>query len=337
MASSENTFLCSKCQRNIPIKEKTYHELSCLYENNYNIDFTNLIPCEICDELINVEEYNDHISRCQIMIERGSVRTINSEMINTLRNRLENIIRERNTNREQNSEEEQNTEEEIQIMDQNRDDDTRDDDTREDDTRDDDTRYDIEREENEENPNEQQPITNRILPNRILPNRTLLTEAISNIVSEISSSNSQTQIIEDFRNYFNNSNVNSNIIINPFDNVIINSNNNFSQINNIVTNIINNNINEVEPPNNSYEELTQISNRVGIVSVGIDNIDDVSTPIISLKSEICPICIQKENNLRLTLCNHTFCDLCLQKWLKDNNKCPICMQNLLDLLNDKDE
>ena len=99
----------------------------------------------------------------------------------------------------------------------------------------------------------------------------------------------------------------------------------------------NNNINEVEPLTNSYDELSQISDRVGIVSVGIDNIDDVSTPIISSKSEICPICIQEENNLRLTLCNHTFCDLCLQKWLKDNNKCPICMQNLLDLLNDKDE
>ena len=81
MASSENTFLCYKCQRNIPIKEKTYHELSCLYEDSYNIDFTNLIPCEICDELINVEEYNDHINRCQIMIEHGSIRNINREMI----------------------------------------------------------------------------------------------------------------------------------------------------------------------------------------------------------------------------------------------------------------
>ena len=301
MASLENTFLCSKCQKNIPIKEQTYHELCCLYGNNYNIDFTNLIPCEICDELINVEEYNDHISRCQIMIQRGGIRTINREMINTLRNRLEHIIRERTTD------EELNSNSEIQIMDENMDDNTREDLEHE------------ENEENEENSNDQQPIINRVFPNRVL-----LTEAITNIISEISDSNSQTQIVEGIRNYLNNSNVNSNIIINqlnPFDNNILN-NNNISQINSLVTNIINNNINEVEPPNNSYEELTQISNRVGIVSVGIDNIDDVSTPIISLKSEICPICIQKENNLRLTLCNHTFCDLCLQKWLKDNNKCP---------------
>lgn len=41
--------------------------------------------------------------------------------------------------------------------------------------------------------------------------------------------------------------------------------------------------------------------------------------------ENCPICLDTLSEMQTTLpCLHTFCKACLDLWLKDNNRCPIC-------------
>ena len=39
------------------------HELNCIYTFNAE-EYQNLIPCEICDDLINIEDYQTHVNEC---------------------------------------------------------------------------------------------------------------------------------------------------------------------------------------------------------------------------------------------------------------------------------
>jgi hypothetical protein len=47
--------------------------------------------------------------------------------------------------------------------------------------------------------------------------------------------------------------------------------------------------------------------------------------------DTCPICFDNIKNTITTKCNHTFCNSCLQIWLKNNDSCPLCR----DILNDR--
>ncbi len=38
----------------------------------------------------------------------------------------------------------------------------------------------------------------------------------------------------------------------------------------------------------------------------------------------CPICQETTQNTKTTSCQHTFCASCLDKWLAENNTCPMC-------------
>ena len=77
----------------------------------------------------------------------------------------------------------------------------------------------------------------------------------------------------------------------------------------------------------SYENMINLSNQIGNVSKGID-INKVST--LEEKSVTCPICREDFNEIRITNCNHDFCNKCLNQWLSNNNTCPICMISLAD-------
>lgn len=43
----------------------------------------------------------------------------------------------------------------------------------------------------------------------------------------------------------------------------------------------------------------------------------------------CPICIEEIINEKVTKCNHTFCEGCINKWLETNNSCPTCRTILI--------
>ena len=42
----------------------------------------------------------------------------------------------------------------------------------------------------------------------------------------------------------------------------------------------------------------------------------------------CPICSETKMVKRVTNCNHSFCEQCLNEWLQSSKKCPICMVEL---------
>lgn len=91
-----------------------------------------------------------------------------------------------------------------------------------------------------------------------------------------------------------------------------------------------------------YETNIRLAERVGVVEVGIDNIDAVSACIP--KQEIsaddnCTICldkmIDKENErFRKLLCGHKYCDGCITQWLAKSKKCPVCNVDLQDKLHE---
>ena len=43
--------------------------------------------------------------------------------------------------------------------------------------------------------------------------------------------------------------------------------------------------------------------------------------------EVCPICSDQLSTIQ-TSCNHTFCEPCMSKWLKNKNNCPCCRTSL---------
>jgi len=88
-----------------------------------------------------------------------------------------------------------------------------------------------------------------------------------------------------------------------------------------------------------YEMLLNLTNMIGKVDVGIKDIEKAA-PIITLEelndnsnSNICVICQDNfQKPIRKTLCNHLYCSICLEEWFKKNNKCPICMIRLNDII-----
>ena len=46
------------------------------------------------------------------------------------------------------------------------------------------------------------------------------------------------------------------------------------------------------------------------------------------KDEECTICRDKYKDPMKTVCNHFFCHLCLELWLKKHSFCPICIKDL---------
>lgn len=85
----------------------------------------------------------------------------------------------------------------------------------------------------------------------------------------------------------------------------------------------------------SYEELVELCESMGNVSIGVTDIDDVTSVIIkdARGEDACPICLQTmpdecEYIRRIHQCRHEFCGFCIEKWLKDHKQCPVCKCDL---------
>lgn len=108
----------------------------------------------------------------------------------------------------------------------------------------------------------------------------------------------------------------------------------------------------------AYDYYSSLVELIGNVERGFENLDDVSHIVDGLSkecregdngnecNEICPICqenigmLAKDNTvIRKTICNHVFCEPCLQKWLTNHIRCPLCMVCLdeLKLKNDEEK
>jgi hypothetical protein len=89
--------------------------------------------------------------------------------------------------------------------------------------------------------------------------------------------------------------------------------------------------------NETYEELVSLCDRVGIVELGVSNIDAVTKYIELEDGKACAICNTDEpdKKYRKIVCEHPdiFCDECVIKWLSKNRFCPVCTKNLEDYIN----
>ena len=58
----------------------------------------------------------------------------------------------------------------------------------------------------------------------------------------------------------------------------------------------------------------------------------IKSPVINIKNQDCPICMEKieETNSAVTSCGHCFCLSCIIKAGRRNNDCPLCRQALTD-------
>jgi hypothetical protein len=97
---------------------------------------------------------------------------------------------------------------------------------------------------------------------------------------------------------------------------------------------------------NNYEANLRLSERVGVVEVGIENIDAVSTIIQKEEvnpDDVCTICLDKIIDncdnicVRQLICGHRYCDDCISQWLIKSKKCPVCNIDLEDKLNEDEQ
>ena len=92
----------------------------------------------------------------------------------------------------------------------------------------------------------------------------------------------------------------------------------------------------------NYEANLRLAERIGVVEVGVNNVDSVSTIIPRHEvsaDDICAICLDNMNetlnksndaHVRKLICGHKYCDECILQWLAKSKKCPVCNIDLDD-------
>lgn len=93
-------------------------------------------------------------------------------------------------------------------------------------------------------------------------------------------------------------------------------------------------INDGGANDNEYAFNSLISEYLGNVDVGIENINDVVQGCNDDADDICPVCrdtISPESHVK-TLCKHSFCRGCITTWLSSHISCPICAIDLRNLI-----
>ena len=86
-------------------------------------------------------------------------------------------------------------------------------------------------------------------------------------------------------------------------------------------------INEIDELINRLTGVDSYDNLINLdennVTVGVKKIEDFVTK--KIEKIICPICTTETEEIGETSCGHKFCYECIEEWLKENKKCPICM------------
>jgi len=269
--------VCEYCKLEFEEDEIEAHKFKCVSSfQNDSFSFENKIPCEICNELIEFDKYNEHINICS-MPSRTSIPILLNRYTNTSQNllRLFNIPI---PSEAQNVSEIQNLSNPTSPMD-----------------------VDNNEEENnsilEDNLNNNQPV-------------------------DIDNNNNSTE------------NINQNLDVEspiPQENIADDLNYNVELMNyniNLINNILRNTRYQNPVNHDSYESFSQLDNQV--VKTGLD-IKKVSEQIKIGEKTTCPICLDDYNPpeiFRKLKCQHSYCEDCLEEWLEENKKCPVCMVDL---------
>ena len=76
----------------------------------------------------------------------------------------------------------------------------------------------------------------------------------------------------------------------------------------------------------TYDDLINLEDNN--VNIGVRKIEDYVTK--KQEKITCPICTMESEEIGETICGHKFCYECIEEWLKDNKKCPVCMIEFKD-------
>ena len=82
---------CTKCGDDFSPEEIDEHNMICSYAFSSK-DYENLIPCEICDELILFNDYQNHIEQCRVIPSRINPFFSETEVLNVVDNINENPL-----------------------------------------------------------------------------------------------------------------------------------------------------------------------------------------------------------------------------------------------------
>ena len=109
--------------------------------------------------------------------------------------------------------------------------------------------------------------------------------------------------------------------VNNNENIIEITDDSINDILNILSNI------SLLPAEDSYSDLTTLSEEIGNVEIGLTDIENtlIRKEIDNFK---CPICYIDNNICMETHCKHQLCEECCNNWFVSNKKCPICNEEL---------
>ena len=111
-------------------------------------------------------------------------------------------------------------------------------------------------------------------------------------------------------------------------------NNDATNVMNMFMNIINSGITPnnivINPEIDDYTQLTNLSETIGNVEIGIEDPDMYFKKTINIGFK-CPICYNICENTMITSCNHEICADCTKEWYSKNKKCVICMNEIKKL------
>lgn len=270
---------CIYCNLEFESEELERHQFSCVSSYKCEeIDFSNKIPCEICNELIDFENYDRHINLCTsrstslpFLLNRISG---NSPSLYTLFN-LPNLVNPTTNNHISND-----------------------------------------------------TIVNNINEENIPNNEELESEDNGGLVAE-SGMVAESDIVSDSGVNINNLDSDENMDnVTILDDTNLNIQYNMNLVNynlNLINSLLNNNSTNSYDSYESYSDLD-----ANIAKDGVD-INKVSEEIVVEDTTKCPVCMDDFNKgskmLKIT-CNHIFCGDCLDEWLSENKKCPVCMIEL---------
>ena len=292
----DNKIKCSKCGEEFLSSEKTEHDFRCGYAFDIK-DYENLIPCEFCNNLIDITDYQQHVSVCsspQSIFMRSLNDTLPPPSMNinefpflqNINNMLNNIpepepanlgqgldhnVNVNNNNQNINDELDVDVDVDVDLG----------------------VDVDVDVEEGE----------NNNLDEGLLLDQNNLEESFVNLFQNNGDNIAPENVEQMLTNIFTS---------------IFNQNQDLD--------LINNNLNNLNNLSDEYEELTALGENIGDVEIGVSDINSVSK--LEFKEIECPICSDTKKLIRITKCNHEFCSECLKEWLNTNKKCPICMVEL---------
>lgn len=284
---------CPFCKLEIEAEDLEKHKFECAssYQDS-SFNFENKIPCEICQELIDFDKYSDHISICSQ--PTGSIPFLLGRFNSTTSDffRILNIPQPPNMNSH------------IYNPEINPDDMVN------------------ENIDESENLNSSEEVNlDVLLP---VPNE-------PNDFNDANESNELNPLNEQNENIYVD-NQNSNLDVE--DNSDISRENantmeyNINLMNynmNLINTLLRNSQFRNEYVGDTYESLSVLDENV--IKQGLD-VEKVSEIYLLVEPTKCPICLEdfeEGEKFRKIKCKHTFCDECLEDWLEENKKCPVCM------------